>query len=109
MERKETAQGGGSAGNCCTRKKKRGEEEVRDLMNRLRRIEGQVRGLEKMLEQDAYCPDILIQVSAVSSALGSFSKVLLASHIRSCVAEDIREGREDTLDELVETLRKVMR
>ena len=78
-------------------------------MNRLKRIEGQVRGLQNMLEQNAYCPDILVQVSAVNCALNSFSKTLLASHMRTCVLEDIRAGREETIDELVETLQKVMK
>ena len=96
--------------NCCsTRKKHRSEKEYKDLMNRLKRIEGQVRGLQKMLESDAYCPDILVQVSAVNSALNAFSKTLLASHMKTCVVEDINEGRDETIDELVETLRKVMK
>ena len=96
--------------SCCTgRTKQRSEKEYKDLMNRLKRIEGQVRGVQKMLEDGAYCPDILVQVSAVNSALNSFSKTLLASHIKSCVAEDIREGRDGTVDELVEVLQKVMR
>ena len=89
--------------------KQRSEKEYRDLMNRLKRIEGQVRGLQNMLEQNAYCPDILVQVSAVNCALNSFSKTLLASHMRTCVLEDIRAGREETIDELVETLQKVMK
>ena len=91
------------------RKKCRCEKESRDLMNRLKRIEGQVRGLQNMLEQDAYCPDILIQVSAVTQALNSFNKELLAEHIRSCVVEDIRADKLETIDELVETLKKVMK
>ena len=96
--------------NCCrTRKKHRSEKEYKDLMNRLKRIEGQVRGLQKMLESDAYCPDILVQVSAVNSALNSFGKTLLASHMRTCVIEDIKAGKEEVIDELVETLRKVMK
>ena len=78
-------------------------------MNRLKRIEGQVRGLQNMLENNAYCPDILVQVSAVNCALNSFSKTLLASHIRTCVVDDIRAGREETIDELVTTLQKVMK
>lgn len=78
-------------------------------MNRLRRIEGQVRGVEKMVENDAYCVDILTQVSAVTAALNSFNKVLLANHIRTCVAEDIREGKDETIDELVTALQKLMR
>ena len=77
---------------CCSNKKKeRDEKEYKDLLNRLRRIEGQVRGVEKMVENDAYCVDILTQVSAVTAALNSFNKVLLENHIRTCVAEDIRE------------------
>ncbi len=106
----ERKQGDGFMDNtCCHTKKLRGEEEKRNLMNRLKRIEGQVRGLQNMLEQDAYCPDILIQVSAVTQALNSFNKELLAEHIRSCVVEDIRADRPETVDELVETLKKVMR
>ena len=95
--------------NCCSRTKHRSEKETKDLMNRLKRIEGQVRGLQKMLENEAYCPDILVQVSAVNSALNSFSKTLLASHKKSCVIEDIRNRKDETIDELVETLKKVMR
>ena len=94
---------------CCERTKHRDEKEYKDLMNRLKRIEGQVRGIQSMLEKDAYCPDILVQVSAVNSALNSFSKNLLASHMRSCVVDDIRNGREETIDELVETIQKVMK
>ena len=94
---------------CCDRKKKRSEQEFRLLMNRLKRIEGQVRGVEKMLENDAYCPDIMVQVSAINSALNSFNKVLLASHMKSCVVHDIRAGKNETIDELVATLQKVMK
>ena len=93
----------------CERKKERGEGERRDLMNRLKRIEGQVRGLQRMLEEDAYCPDILTQASAVNSALNSFCRVLLAVHLKTCVVDDIREGREETVDELAETLQKLMK
>ena len=95
---------------CCTHKtKERTEKEYKDLINRLNRIEGQVRGIKKMVETDTYCTDILIQVSAGNAALNSFNKVLLANHIRTCVAEDIREGKEETIDELVVTLQKLMR
>ena len=76
---------------CCHRTKERGEQEYKDLIHRLNRVEGQIRGIKKMVENDAYCPEILIQVSAANAALNSFTKVLLASHIRSCVAEDIRD------------------
>ncbi|MDO4505694.1 MAG: metal-sensing transcriptional repressor [Spirochaetales bacterium] len=78
-------------------------------MNRLKRIEGQVRGIENMLENDAYCTDILIQVSAVNSALNSFNKVLLANHMKTCVAENIRKGNDEIIDELLNTLQKMMR
>ena len=94
---------------CCDRKKKRSEEEYKSLMNRLKRIEGQVRGIEKMLENDAYCPDILTQVSAINSALNSFNKELLASHMKSCVVNDIRAGNDEVIDELVVTLQKIMK
>ncbi len=93
----------------CHEKKERSKEEYRSLMNRLNRIEGQVRGLKRMLEEDAYCPDILIQVSAVQAALNSFNKMLLAEHIRTCVADDIRAGNDCTIEELVNTLQKVMK
>ena len=91
------------------RKKLRDENERRDLMNRLKRIEGQVRGLQRMLEEDAYCPDILTQASAVNSAVNSFCRVLLASHIRTCVSDDLRSGRDETVDELMNTLQKLMK
>ncbi len=94
---------------CCYKTKDRPEKEYKDLMNRLSRIEGQVRGVRRMVEEGAYCPDILIQVSAVNAALNSFNKVLLANHIRSCVADDIRDGKDETIDELVTTLQKLMR
>lgn len=94
---------------CCHKKKERGDKEYRDLVNRLSRIEGQVRGVKRMVEEDAYCTDILIQVSAINAALNSFNKVLLANHIRTCVAEGIRQGKEETIDELVVTLQKLMK
>lgn len=96
---------------CCrtNKTKKRDEKEYRDLMNRLKRIEGQVRGVEKMVENDCYCVDILTQVSAITAALNSFNKVLLANHITTCVAEDIRNGREEMVNELVLTLQKLMK
>ena len=94
---------------CCHKTKERSEKEYKDLINRLSRIEGQVRGIKKMVENNAYCPDILIQVSAVNAALNSFNKVLLANHIRTCVSEDIRAGKDETVDELVTTLQKLIR
>lgn len=100
-----------SESSCCcgTRHKKRTEAEQKALLTRLRRIEGQIRGLEKMVENDAYCPDILVQSSAATSALNSFNKVLLGCHIRSCVAEDIRSGKDETVDELCELLQRLMK
>ena len=77
-------------------------------MNRLKRIEGQVRGVQRMLEHDAYCTDILVQVSAINAALNSFNKVLLANHVRTCVADNIRKGNDDVIDELVALLQKTM-
>ena len=103
MEEKKTCAG------CKHRTKERSEKERRDMLNRLSRIEGQVRGVRKMVEEDVYCPDILIQVSAINAALNSFNKVLLAEHIRSCVADDIREGKDKTIDELVGVLQKLMK
>lgn len=91
------------------RHKKRSEEQKKALLNRLKKAEGQIRGIEKMIADDAYCPDILIQVSAVTSALNSFNKELLACHIRGCVAEDIRSGEDETVDELVNVLQKLMK
>lgn len=95
--------------NCCHKTKKRDDEEYKRLINRLSRIEGQIRGIKGMVEKDAYCPDILIQISAVNSALNSFNKELLASHIKTCVANDIRNGKDETIDELVLTLQKLMK
>lgn len=96
--------------NCHKNKtKQRSEAEYKALINRLNRIEGQIRGIKGMLEKDAYCTDILVQVSAVNAALNSFNKELLANHIKTCVAEDIRNGRDETIDDLVATLQKLMR
>ena len=99
--------------NCCGcatgKTKERSAEELKTLMNRLNRIEGQVRGVKRMLEEDAYCVDILIQVSAFNSPLNSFNKELLANHIRSCVVENVRSGNEEVIDELVKTIQKLMK
>lgn len=95
---------------CCSEKRtQRSEKEYKNLMNRLSRIEGQVRGVKKMLEKDVYCVDILTQVAAINAALNSFNKVLLAEHIRNCVARDIRNGDDEVIDELVTTLQKLMK
>lgn len=93
----------------CHKTKKRSPEEYKKLMNRLNRIEGQVRGLKGMLEKNAYCTDILIQAAAVNAALNSFNKELLSEHIHTCVADNIRKGNDEVVDELVETLRKLMK
>ena len=95
---------------CCQHKTNhRSPEEQKSLTNRLSRIEGQVRGLREMLQKDAYCTDILVQVSAVTAALNSFSKELLATHIRTCVADGIRQGDDGVIDELVTTLQKLIK
>lgn len=98
---------------CCSdthaKTKERTDKERRDLMNRLKRIEGQVRGIQNMLENDAYCADILVQVAAVNAALNSFNKVLLANHVRTCVADNIRQGNDEVIEELVTLLQKLMR
>ena len=91
------------------RHKKRSPEEQKALLTRLKRAEGQIRGIQKMVENDAYCPDILIQTSAVNAALNSFSKVLLSNHIRTCVKNDILEGNDEVVEELVSTLQKMMK
>ena len=96
--------------SCChERKKHRSEEEYRNLINRLNRVEGQIRGIRGMVEKSAYCPDILSQVSAATAALNAFSRELLSQHIRDCVAGDIRAGRDETIDELLSTLQKLMK
>lgn len=94
---------------CCLRKTVREAEEKKKLMNRLNRIEGQIRGIQKMLENDAYCNDILVQSSAVSAAMNAFNKELLSSHIHSCVVRDIQEGKTEVVDELMNTLQKLMK
>ena len=94
---------------CCHDKKIRDEKEYKDLINRLSRIEGQIRGVKKMVEDDRYCVDIITQVAAVNAALNSFNKALLSNHIRTCVADDIKDGNNDKLEELVTTLQKLMK
>jgi len=89
--------------------KERSEQEYKDLIHRLNRIEGQVRGIKGMVERDAYCTDILIQVAAANAALKSFNRVLLENHIKTCVTQDIREGREETVNELLAILQKLMK
>ena len=93
--------------NCC-RKKERTDEERKNLINRLSRIEGQIRGIRGMLENDAYCIDILTQTAAASSALSAFNRELLSSHIRSCVVSDIRSGNDAKVDELIKLLQRLL-
>ena len=94
---------------CLCRKKVRTAEEKKRLINRLSRIEGQVRGIRAMVERDAYCPDILVQSAAVSAAVNAFNKDLIARHVRGCVARNLREGKDEVIDELAATLQKLMR
>ena len=93
----------------CHKTKVRSEGEYERLIHRLNRSEGQVRGIRGMVEKSAYCTDILVQVAAANAALNAFSKELLASHIKTCVAQDIRDGKDETIDELVDTLQKLMK
>ena len=94
---------------CCGKITDRSEAERKKLIHRLNRIEGQIRRIRKMVEKDAYCPDILVQSAAVNAAVNAFNRDLITSHIRGCVVRDLREGREEVLDELVATLQKLMK
>lgn len=94
---------------CCGKTTDRTEEEQKKLIHRLNRIEGQIRGIRKMIENDAYCTDILMQSAAVNAAVNSFNKDLIANHIRGCVVRDIRDGKDDVIGELVVTLQKLMK
>lgn len=91
------------------RRRNLARDEYKDLLNRLKRIEGQVRGVQMMIEEDAYCADVLVQVSAINAALNSFNKVLLGNHIRTCVADNIRQGNDDVVEELVTVIQKLMK
>ena len=96
--------------NCqCHKTKERSEEEYKRLIHRLNRVEGQIRGIRGMVERSAYCPDILAQVAAANAALNAFAKELLSEHIRTCVIRDVREGKDETVDELLATLQKLMK
>lgn len=94
---------------CCEKTKMRSEEEKRALVNRLSRIEGQVRGIKEMLLDDKYCVDILTQTSAISSAINSFAREILESHIRSCVAEGVRSGDDEKIEELIKTIERFIK
>ena len=93
--------------NC--RYRHRSPQEARALIHRLNRIEGQVRGIRGMVERDVYCPDILVQVAAANAALNSLTKELLNQHLRTCVANDLRAGNEESVDELLKILQRLMR
>ncbi len=93
----------------CCKTTVRTEEQKRKLLNRLSRIEGQVRGIKKMIENDAYCNDVLMQAAAVSSAMGAFNREVLRAHLKSCVIRDIRDGKDEVADELMDTLERLMR
>ena len=93
----------------CRKTTQRSEEEYKGLVNRLNRMEGQIRGIKRMLEENAYCADILVQSAAVTAAMNAFNRELLANHIRSCVVRDIRNGDDQVVDELVATLQKLMK
>ena len=96
--------------SCCGGKKTvRDEQDLKRLIKRLNRIEGQIRGLKGMLENEAYCADILTQSSAVSAALNSFNRDLLSCHVHTCVARDVRDGKDETIDELMDLIRKFMK
>ena len=96
---------------CCGGEKHtlRSDDERKKLLNRLSRIEGQIRGIRGMLDRNAYCPDILAQAAAANAALNAFSRELLSSHIRSCVVNDVRAGNDEVIDELLSTLQKLMK
>ncbi|MCI9111819.1 MAG: metal-sensing transcriptional repressor [Eubacterium sp.] len=95
--------------NCCHKTKQRSEAEYKLLINRLNRIEGQIRGIKGMVENDAYCTDIITQVAAATAALNSFNRELLSTHIKTCVADDIKAGKNETVDDLLSTLQKLMK
>lgn len=95
--------------SCCKKTTKRSENEQKKLIHRLNRIEGQIRGIRKMVENDAYCADILIQSAAVNAAVNAFNRELLANHIKGCVVRDIKDGKDEVIDELLATLQKLMK
>ena len=94
---------------CCCKKKERSEEDRTALIHRLNRIEGQIRGIRGMVERDVYCTDIMQQVSAANAALAAFNRELLSNHLRTCVINDIRQGKDEVIDELLDTLQRMMK
>lgn len=95
--------------SCCVKHKQRTQTEEKDLLNRLSRVEGQIRGIRNMVEEERYCVDILTQVSAVQAALNSFNKILLSNHIKTCVIENVKSGNDEVVDELCKTIQKLMK
>lgn len=95
--------------DCCHKTKERSQEEYTALIHRLNRMEGQIRGIRRMVEENAYCVDILNQAAAVNAAMNAFNRELLCSHIRTCVAEDIRQGKDEMIDELAQTIQRLMK
>ena len=95
--------------NCCHKQTHRTKEEKKIVNDRLNRIEGQIKGIKKMIENDAYCNDVLIQSAAVGAAINAFNRELLSNHIHSCVVRDIREGKDEVVDELMVTLQKLIK
>ena len=93
----------------CKKMTMRSEDERKKLINRLNRIEGQIRGIKGMIENDQYCTDILVQSAAVNAAVNAFNRELISNHIRGCVTRDLKNGNEETIDELVATLQKLMK
>ena len=98
-----------SADESSDRTTHRSDDEKKKLINRLSRIEGQIRGIRNMAEKDAYCVDILTQSAAAGAALDAFSRQVLSRHMHTCVAEDIRQGKDETIDELMDILQKMMK
>lgn len=101
--------GSGNGCGCCGKTTERPERERQKLIHRLNRIEGQIRGIRGMVENNAYCADILVQSAAVNAAVSAFNRELLTSHIHGCVARDIRAGKDEVIDELIQTLGRLMK
>lgn len=108
-DKKENGHACCSADSGAERITQRSEDEKRKLINRLSRIEGQIRGIRGMVERDAYCADILTQSAAASAALNAFSREVLTRHMHTCVARDIRNGDDEVIDELMDIIQKLMK
>ena len=92
--------------NCCIKKTKRGTDEKKLITNRLNRISGQINGIKKMIENDIYCNDVLIQLKAVESSIQSLSNHILENHLYNCVTRDLENGELDTIDELISLFKR---